>query len=116
MKRLIVFDSGIMTSSFKDTISETLKMWNLRPQLFSGSTITINADKGNNAGVIVIKDLPLEESKQFYSVLQEMREIGGKRKENLILKKKSYCRRIQYFYDSTSRGRISRTGRGWHGK
>ena len=87
-ERLIVFESGIMKSSFKDYYFRDIKDVKFETSAFSGSTITINADKGNNAGVIVIKDLPLEESKQFYSVLQEIERNWWEKKRKLDLEEK----------------------------
>ena len=87
-ERLIVFESGIMKSSFKDYYFRDIKDVKFETSAFSGSTITINADKGNNTGVIIIKDLPLEESKQFYSVLQEIERNWWEKKRKLDLEEK----------------------------
>jgi len=87
-ERLIVFESGIMKSSFKDYYFRDIKDVKFETSAFSGSTITFNADKGNNAGVIIIKDLPLEESKQFYSVLQEIERNWWEKKRKLDLEEK----------------------------
>jgi hypothetical protein len=53
--------------------------------VLSGGTITINADKGNNAGSVVITDLPLQESKHFYTELQGIERIWWEKKRELEL-------------------------------
>jgi hypothetical protein len=87
-ERLIVFESSIMKSSFKDYYFRDIKDVKFETSAFSGGTITINADKGNNAGIIIIKDLPLEESKQFYSMLQELERNWWEKKRILDLEEK----------------------------
>jgi hypothetical protein len=56
--------------------------------MLSGGTITINADKGNNAGTVTITDLPLQDSKLFYSRLQEIERDWWDKKRNLELEEK----------------------------
>jgi stalled ribosome rescue protein Dom34 len=52
-ERLIVFESGIMKSSFKDYYFRDIKDVKFETSAFCGGTITINADKGNNAGITI---------------------------------------------------------------
>ena len=87
-ERLIIFESSIMKSSFKDYYFRDIKDVQFEVSAFSGGTITINADKGNNAGVVVVKDLPLEESKQFYAMLQEIERNWWEKKRILDLEEK----------------------------
>jgi len=80
--RIIVYDHGMLSSSFKDYYFRDMKDARFDMTVLSGGTITINADKGNNAGTVVITDLPLQESKHFYSQLQEIeRDWWGKKRE-----------------------------------
>ena len=59
--------------------------------MLSGGTITIYADKGNNAGTVTITDLPLQESKLFYSRLQEIeRDWWEKKREGSLLSELRY--------------------------
>jgi hypothetical protein len=87
-ERLIVFASSLMKSSLKDYYFRDIKDVKFETSAFSGGTITINADKGNNAGIDIIKDLPLEESKQFYSMLQEIERNWWEKKRSLDLEEK----------------------------
>ena len=87
-ERLIVFESGIMKSSFKDYYFRDIKDVKFETSAFSGGTITIHADKGNNTGITIIKDLPLEESKQFYSMLQELERNWWEKKRMFDLEEK----------------------------
>lgn len=86
--RLIVFESGIIKSSFKDYYFRDIKDVKFETSAFSGGTLTIKADRGNNAGIIIIKDLPLEESKQFYAMLQEIERNWWEKKRMLELEEK----------------------------
>lgn len=87
-ERIIVFASGVMKSSFKDYYFRDIKDVKFETTAFSGGTITITADKGNNAGITIIKDLPLEESKQFYSMLQEIERNWWEKKRTLDLEER----------------------------
>jgi len=56
--------------------------------VLSGGTITIRADKGNNAGEVVITNLPLQESKLFYAHLQGIEREWWEKKRDLELEEK----------------------------
>ncbi|MDD2853633.1 MAG: SHOCT domain-containing protein [Desulfuromonadaceae bacterium] len=86
--RIIVYDHGILSSSFKDYYFRDMKDARFDMTVLSGGTITINADKGNNAGSVVITDLPLQESKYFYSRLQEIERDWWEKKRDLELEEK----------------------------
>jgi hypothetical protein len=83
--RIIVYDHGILNSSFKDYYFRDMKDVRFDTSVLSGGTITINADKGNNAGSIVITNLPLQESKYFYTELQGIERIWWEKKRELEL-------------------------------
>ncbi|HCE69077.1 MAG: hypothetical protein A2X82_16955 [Geobacteraceae bacterium GWC2_55_20] len=86
--RIIVYDHGMLTSSFKDYYFRDMRDARLDMTVLSGGTITINADKGNNAGTVTITDLPLQESKLFYSHLQEIERDWWEKKRALELEEK----------------------------
>ena len=86
--RIIVYDHGILSSSFKDYYFRDMKDARFDMTVLSGGTITINADKGNNAGSVTITDLPLQESKYFYSRLQEIERDWWEKKRDLELEEK----------------------------
>ncbi|RII25355.1 MAG: hypothetical protein CXR31_14255 [Geobacter sp.] len=86
--RIIVYDCGMLSSSFKDYYFRDIKDVRFDMSVLSGGTITINADKGNNAGVVTITDLPLQESKLFYSRLQEIERNWWEKKRELELEEK----------------------------
>lgn len=86
--RIIVYDCGMLSSSFKDYYFRDIKDVRFDMSVLSGGTITINADKGNNAGVATITDLPLQESKLFYSRLQEIERNWWEKKRELELEEK----------------------------
>jgi hypothetical protein len=86
--RIIVYDHGMLSSSFKDYYFRDMKDARFDMTVLSGGTITINADKGNNAGTVTITDLPLQESKLFYSRLQEIERDWWEKKRNLELEEK----------------------------
>lgn len=86
--RIIVYDHGMLSSSFKDYYFRDMKDARFDMTVLSGGTITINADKGNNAGTVTIADLPLQESKLFYSRLQEIERDWWEKKRNLELEEK----------------------------
>ncbi|MDD2736344.1 MAG: SHOCT domain-containing protein [Desulfuromonadaceae bacterium] len=86
--RIIVYDHGMLSSSFKDYYFRDMKDARFDMTVLSGGTITINADKGNNAGAVTITDLPLQESKRFYSRLQEIEREWWEKKRDLELEEK----------------------------
>ena len=86
--RVIVYDHGMLSSSFKDYYFRDIKDARFDMTVLSGGTITINADKGNNAGAVTITDLPLQESKLFYARLQEIERDWWEKKRNLELEEK----------------------------
>jgi len=86
--RIIVYDHGMLSSSFKDYYFRDMKDARFDMTVLSGGTITINADKGNNAGTVTITDLPLQESKHFYSRLQEIERDWWEKKRDLELEEK----------------------------
>ena len=86
--RIIVYDHGMLTSSFKDYYFRDMKDARFDTSVLSGGTITINADKGNNVGAAIITDLPLQESKLFYSRLQEIERDWWEKKRDLELEEK----------------------------
>jgi hypothetical protein len=86
--RIIVYDHGMLNSSFKDYYFRDIKDARFDTSVLSGGTITINADKGNNAGSVIITDLPLQESKLFYTRLQEIERDWWEKKRNLELEEK----------------------------
>ena len=86
--RIIVYDHGMLNSSFKDYYFRDMKDARFDTSVLSGGTITITADKGNNAGTISIKDLPLQESKLFYSRLQGIEKDWWEIKRELELEEK----------------------------
>jgi len=86
--RIIVYDHGMLNSSFKDYYFRDMKEARFDTSVLSGGTITINADKGNNAGSVIITDLPLQESKLFYTRLQEIERDWWEKKRNLELEEK----------------------------
>ena len=86
--RIIVYDHGMLSSSFKDYYFRDMKDARFDTSVLSGGTITINADKGNNAGTVTITDLPLQESKHFYSSLQEIERDWWAKKRDLELEEK----------------------------
>ena len=86
--RIIVYDHGMLSSSFKDYYFRDMKDARFDTSVLSGGTITINADKGNNAGTVTITDLPLQESKHFYSSLQEIERNWWAKKRDLELEEK----------------------------
>ncbi len=86
--RIIVYDHGMLSSSFKDYYFRDMKDARFDTSVLSGGTITITADKGNNAGSVEITDLPLQESKYFYSRLQEIERDWWEIKRNLELEEK----------------------------
>jgi hypothetical protein len=86
--RIIVYDQGVLTSSFKDYYFRDMKDARFDTSVLSGGAITINADKGNNTGTVIITDLPLEESKHFYSRLQEIERDWWGKKRDLELEEK----------------------------
>lgn len=86
--RIIVYDHGMLSSSFKDYYFRDMKDARFDMTVLSGGTITINADKGNNVGTVTIKDLPLQESKHFYAQLQEIEREWWEKKRNLELEEK----------------------------
>ena len=83
--RIIVYDHGMLSSSFKDYYFRDMKDARFDMTMLSGGSITINADKGNNAGTVTITDLPLQDSKLFYSRLQEIERDWWEKKRNLEL-------------------------------
>lgn len=83
--RIIVYDHGMLSSSFKDYYFRDMKEARFDTSVLGGGTITINADKGNNAGTIMITDLPLQESKHFYAQLQEIERDWWEKKRELEL-------------------------------
>ncbi|MDU0459430.1 MAG: SHOCT domain-containing protein [Geobacteraceae bacterium] len=87
-QRIIVYDHGMLTSSFKDYYFRDMRDARFDMTVLSGGTITINADKGNNAGTMTITDLPLQESKLFYSQLQEIERDWWEKKRALELEEK----------------------------
>lgn len=87
-ERIIVYNHGMLKSSFKDYYFRDMKDVRFSTTAIRGGTITINADRGNNAGVVTINDLPLEESKAFYSRLQEIERNWWDKKRNLALEEK----------------------------
>jgi len=86
--RIIVYDHGMLSSSFKDYYFRDMKDARFDTSVLSGGTITINADKGNNAGSVIITDLPLQESKHFYSELQGIEKNWWEKKRELELEEK----------------------------
>jgi hypothetical protein len=86
--RIIVYDHGMLNSSFKDYYFRDMRDARFDTSVLSGGTITIAADKGNNAGVVAIPDLPLQESKQFYSLLQGIEKEWWAKKRELELEEK----------------------------
>jgi len=86
--RIIVYDHGMLSSSFKDYYFRDMKDARFDMTVLSGGTITINADKGNNAGTVTITDLPLQESKLFYAHLQEIERDWWEKKRDLELEEK----------------------------
>lgn len=86
--RIIVYDHGILSSSFKDYYFRDMKDARFDMTVLSGGTITINADKGNNAGAVTITDLPLQDSKHFYARLQEIEREWWEKKRDLELEEK----------------------------
>ncbi|NVN90224.1 MAG: SHOCT domain-containing protein [Desulfuromonadales bacterium] len=86
--RIIVYDHGILSSSFKDYYFRDMKDARFDTSVLSGGTITIHADKGNNAGTVLVTDLPLQESKHFYSQLQEIERNWWEKKRELELEEK----------------------------
>lgn len=86
--RIIVYDHGMLSSSFKDYYFRDMKDARFDSTVLRGGTITINADKGNNSGTVLITDLPLQESKYFYSRLQEIERDWWEIKRNLELEDK----------------------------
>jgi len=86
--RIIVYDHGMLSSSFKDYYFRDIKDVRFDTSVLRGGTITINADKGNNAGSVIITDLPLQESKHFYSQLQEIEKNWWEKKRELELEEK----------------------------
>lgn len=86
--RIIVYDHGMLSSSFKDYYFRDMKDARFDMTVLNGGTITINADKGNNAGSATIPDLPLQESKLFYAHLQEIERDWWEKKRELELEEK----------------------------
>jgi hypothetical protein len=86
--RIIVYDQGMLSSSFKDYYFRDMKDARFDMTVISGGTITINADKGNNVGTVTITDLPLQESKHFYARLQEIERDWWEKKRDLELEEK----------------------------
>ena len=86
--RIIVYDHGMLSSSFKDYYFRDMKDARFDMTVLSGGTITIYADKGNNAGTVTITDLPLQESKHFYARLQEIERDWWEKKRDLELEEK----------------------------
>ncbi|MDD2271391.1 MAG: SHOCT domain-containing protein [Desulfuromonadaceae bacterium] len=86
--RIIVYDHGMLNSSFKDYYFRDMKDARFDTSVLSGGTITINADKGNNAGSVIITDLPLQESKHFYTELQGIERNWWEKKRELELEEK----------------------------
>jgi hypothetical protein len=86
--RIIVYDHGMLSSSFKDYYFRDMKDARFDTSVLSGGTITITADKGNNAGTVSITDLPLQESKLFYSRLQGIEKDWWEIKRELELEEK----------------------------
>jgi hypothetical protein len=86
--RIIVYDQGMLSSSFKDYYFRDMKDARFDMTVISGGTITINADKGNNVGTVTITDLPLQESKHFYARLQEIERDWWEKKRELELEEK----------------------------
>jgi len=86
--RIIVYDHGMLSSSFKDYYFRDLKEARFDTSVLGGGTISINADKGNNAGTVMITDLPLQESKHFYAILQEIERDWWEKKRELELEEK----------------------------
>jgi len=86
--RIIVYDHGMLNSSFKDYYFRDMKDARFDTSVLSGGTITIAADKGNNVGVVTISDLPLQESKLFYSRLQGIEKDWWEKKRELELEEK----------------------------
>ena len=86
--RIIVYDHGMLSSRFKDYYFRDMKDARFDTSVLSGGTITITADKGNNAGTVAITDLPLQESKLFYTRLQEIERDWWEKKRNLELEEK----------------------------
>jgi hypothetical protein len=86
--RIIVYDHGMLNSSFKDYYFRDMKDARFDTSVLSGGTITITADKGNNAGTVSIPDLPLQESKLFFSRLQGIEKDWWEIKRELELEEK----------------------------
>lgn len=86
--RIIVYDHGMLTSSFKDYYFRDMKDVRFDMTVLSGGTITVHADKGNNVGSVTITDLPLQESKLFYSRLQKIEREWWEKKRELELEEK----------------------------
>ncbi len=86
--RIIVYDHGMLNSSFKDYYFRDMRDARFDTSVLSGGTITITADKGNNAGVVSITDLPLQESKLFYTHLQGIEKEWWEKKRDLELEEK----------------------------
>ena len=86
--RIIVYNQGMLSSSFKDYYFRDMKDARFDMTVISGGTITINADKGNNVGTVTITDLPLQESKHFYARLQEIERDWWEKKRELELEEK----------------------------
>ena len=86
--RIIVYDHGMLSSSFKDYYFRDMRDARYDSSVLSGGTITITADKGNNAGTVSITDLPLQESKLFYSRLQGIEKDWWEIKRELELEEK----------------------------
>lgn len=86
--RIIVYDHGMLSSSFKDYYFRDIKDARFDMTVLHGGTITINADKGNHAGTVIITDLPLQESKLFYARLQEIERDWWEKKRELELEEK----------------------------
>lgn len=87
-QRIIVYEQGVLRSSFRDYYFRDMKDARFDMTVLSGGTITLHADKGNNAGTITITDLPLEESKHFYVRLQEIERDWWEKKRALELEEK----------------------------
>lgn len=86
--RIIVYDHGMLSSSFKDYYFRDIKDARFDMTVLHGGTITINADKGNHAGTVIITDLPLQESKLFYARLQEIERDWWEKKREIELEEK----------------------------
>lgn len=87
-QRIIVYEQGVLRSSFRDYYFRDMKDARFDMTVLSGGTITLHADKGNNAGTVTITDLPLEESKHFYVRLQEIERDWWEKKRALELEEK----------------------------